>query len=459
MPHTRPALWRKRQNARRNREWEQSSGDEGCWGGNEARGEAQTKRSQGASRRFKNISANQYALQLVRDRLRKRHASSTLNTDASIGCKIVAVTRHPHRPRYHRAPRTTASLLSPSLVPCRLRTMPAVTSDSPAAAAYSPSLEYLSTGSVGGGYLRSSSFSIASADPFAATLSVSDDSTHHTTMSRTRPTPGIPLGSTALCEVLDVYGAPVSIARLAASSRTHCVLVFVPRDRVELAALVYAKVAHLLQQAGAKLVFVSAWLPAQARKFLTRFERVSPFPGALVCDPDATLFRRFHLTRSRLGAIATATAPRALRNALKNVTYRAQNRDIASTRTPSARLRCGAVVLRLPTAIEMCELSESSFGSIVSPNIVYQSAETTSNGTACHLDVVVCCGVHGAFVPDIDPSHLYRRFNNMRITGMKARQADLKEERIQRERTTKLVTQSRQRTSRQRTSRQRTWHG
>lgn len=330
--------------------------------------------------------------------------------------------------------------------------MSAITSET--AAAYSPSFEYLSTGSVGaGGYLRSSSFSLASADPFAATLSVSDDSTHHTNV-QPRPAPGIPLGATALCEVLDINGMPISIGRLATTATTHCVLVFVPRDSVELAALVYAKVAHLLQQAGARLVFVSAWLPAQARKFLARFERVSPFPGALVCDPDATLFNRFHLTRSRLSALATATAPRALRNALKNVSYRAQNRDIASTRTPSARLRCGAVVLRLPTAIEMCELSQSSLGSIVSPTIVYQNAETSSNGTACHLDVLVCCGVHGAFVPEIDPSHLYRRFNNMRITSMKARQADLKEERMQRERTSKLVTQSRQRTSRQRT-----WHG
>lgn len=325
--------------------------------------------------------------------------------------------------------------------------------------AYSPSVEYISMSSLNAAYMRSSSFSVASVDPFGAT--------EHTlgALSSSESSVGVKLGglrSSAPTEldvpdVLMTDGSRISVARLASTARTRCVLVFVPRDAVELAALVYAKVASLLHDTGARLVFVSPWTPPQASTFLSRFERVSPFPGVLVCDPDAALFAHYSLTRSKLGAVLSSSrrGPKGLRQALANVSYRAQNRDIASTRVPSARLRCGAVVLRQPSHMELMDLSHSSFGSVASPLAVYKTQETSSSGVACHLDVLAVCGVHGAFVPDIDPAHLYKRFNNMRITSIKARQADEKECRQQlRYRTSKVTPPPRTRTSRQRT-----WHG
>jgi len=117
---------------------------------------------------------------------------------------------------------------------------------------------------------------------------------------------------------------------------SQVVLVFVPRHAVELAGLVYGKVAHLLQQAGARLVFITAWAPDQALTFLSRFERVSPFPGALVCDPHAALFSAFGFTRSPLRALfatpkVSAPMRQGMRNAFSTVSYRAANRDIATT--------------------------------------------------------------------------------------------------------------------------------
>ena len=257
-------------------------------------------------------------------------------------------------------------------------------------------------------------------------------------------------GDLTRCEVYDVHGAAVTVGSLAAAARTHCVLVFTPRDAVEVSGLVYAKVAHALHAAGTRLVFVTAWLPHQARKFLARFERVSPFPGTMVCDPDAVLFARFGLVRTRLGALAAAMRPSGRPRS------RTMGRDISHTRTPSARLRSGAVVLRLPSALDVCEESISSLGlggGVGAPGVVYHRAESAAAGVACHLDVLVACGADGAFVPDIDAAHLYRRFHNMRVTSQKARQADAKEAKVQRLRGDKLAG------SRTRTSRQRTWHG
>lgn len=237
--------------------------------------------------------------------------------------------------------------------------------------------------------------------------------------------------------VLAPDGGPVHLSRIAAAARTLCVLIFVPRDSVELAGLVYGKVAHLLQQAGCRLVFVTAWAPGQAATFLSRFERVSPFPGALVCDPGGGLFAHFGFTRTKLAALLSGTSrlagPRhGMRNALAAAAYRARNRDLATTRTPSSRLRCGAVVLRSPSpsAFSPDGTPDSSFGSIVTPDVVYHGLEGAGSGAACHIDVLAACRVHGAFVPNIDPAQLYKRFNNMRVTSQKARQQDEKEARM-----------------------------
>lgn len=325
--------------------------------------------------------------------------------------------------------------------------------------AYSPSMEFVSASSMGASYMRASSFSVASVDPFGATeftlhgLSGSESSVE-------AKLTGLRAGSTSHLDAPDVFttdGNKISVARLASPARTHCILVFVPRDAVEMAALVYAKVAHLLHQTGARLVFVSPWTPPQASTFLSRFERVSPFPGVLVCDPDATLFAHYNLTRTKLAAVWSSSrrGPKGLRHALASVGYRAQNRDIATTRVPSARLRCGAVALRLQSNMDMMDLSQSSFGYSAAPQVVYSAHETSSSGVACHLDVLSICGVHGAFVPDIDAAHLYKRFNNMRITSIKARQADEKEGRqALKDRVSKVTPPPRTRTSRQRT-----WHG
>lgn len=239
--------------------------------------------------------------------------------------------------------------------------------------------------------------------------------------------------------VLAPDGGPVHLSRIAASARTLCVLIFVPRESVELAGLVYGKVAHLLQQAGCRLVFVTAWAPGQAATFLSRFEKVSPFPGALVCDPAGGLFAHFGFTRTKLAALLSGTSrlagPRGggMRNALAAAAYRARNRDLANTRTPSSRLRCGAVVLRSPSPGAVSRDSstpDSSFGSIVTPDVVYHGFEGAGSGAACHIDVLAACRVHGAFVPNIDPAQLYKRFNNMRVTSQKARQQDEKEARM-----------------------------
>lgn len=215
-------------------------------------------------------------------------------------------------------------------------------------------------------------------------------------------------------------GSPLDPAILYTGYSTYIVLIFVPRQAVELCALVYAKLAHLLHQASSRIVFVTAWIPDQATTFLSRFERVAPFPGSIVCDPDAALFSAFGLTRSPLKAFFSTTrvsAPmrQGVRNALSTVTYRAQNRDIGSTAVSSKRLKVGAVVL------------SSLRGYSKRPNVVYAAEETSLTGVGCYMDVLGACGVNEAFVPDIDVAQLYTRFNSMRATSIKARCADEKE--------------------------------
>ncbi|CAN8077115.1 unnamed protein product [Agarophyton chilense] len=198
------------------------------------------------------------------------------------------------------------------------------------------------------------------------------------------------------------------------------VLIFVPRHAVELCALVYGKLAHLLLQVGARLCFITAWQPAQATLFLSRFERVSPCPAAIVCDPHAHLFSAFGFTRSPLRALFAAnkvSAPmrQGMRNAFSTVSYRAQNRDIANTPVPSKRLKCGAVVMTTLRGYEK------------RPCVKYISEEHPSTGVGCYLDVLSACGVNDAFVPDVDVAQVYARFNNMRANSIKARHADQKE--------------------------------
>lgn len=215
-------------------------------------------------------------------------------------------------------------------------------------------------------------------------------------------------------------GSELDAERLYTGYTKHVVLVFVPRQAVELAGLVYGKIAHLLQQSGARLVFITAWSPSQARTFLSRFERVSPFPGSIVCDPHAALFTAFGFTRSPLRALfsgSKVSAPmrQGVRNALSTVSYRAQNRDIASTGVSSKRLKCGAVVL------------PSLRGYAKRPVLTYCNEEAPSTGVGCYLDVLSACGVNEAFVPDIDVAQVFSRFNSMRVKSMKERNADEKE--------------------------------
>lgn len=280
--------------------------------------------------------------------------------------------------------------------------------------------------------MRAPSFSFG-ADPFEG---VDDFDSFMFASSDVDPTEIVPTPrSLHSSEVYTPDGRPLPLAKLVAGAASHAVLIFVPRDSVEISGLVYGKVAHLLQQAGVRLVFVSAWTPSQASTFLSRFEKLAPFPGLLVCDPAATLFSQFGFMRSKLGALIPSSrfsAPmrQGVRNALSTVSYRAQNRDIAFTNVPSSRLKCGAVVMEPCAPVTTSSLSQSSTGSEFHLPIIYSSEESTSTGVACYLDVLSACGVHGAFVPEIDVAHLYTRFNTMRATLVKARSADLKEEKV-----------------------------
>lgn len=215
-------------------------------------------------------------------------------------------------------------------------------------------------------------------------------------------------------------GTPLLAERLYTGYCDLSVLLFLPRESVETCALVYAKVAHLLQQASTRLVFITAWSHEQASKFLNRFERIAPFPGTLVCDPSASLFTAFGLTRSPLRALfatngISAATRQGVRNALSAVTYRAANRDIGSTAVPSKRLKAGAAVLKCLRGYDKI------------PDVVYVAAESVGTGVGCYLDVVAVTGVNDAFVPDIDVPQLLSRFNCMRATSLKARYADMRE--------------------------------
>ena len=104
-----------------------------------------------------------------------------------------------------------------------------------------------------------------------------------------------------------------------------------------------------------------------------------------------------------------------VRNALSAVSYRAQNRDIASTGVSSKRLKCGAVVL------------QSLRGYAKRPILSYCNEEAPSTGLACYLDVLSLCGVNEAFVPDVDVAQVFARFNSMRAKSIKERHAEQKE--------------------------------
>lgn len=215
-------------------------------------------------------------------------------------------------------------------------------------------------------------------------------------------------------------GTPLPPERLYTGYCNLSILLVLPRECIETCALVYAKVAHLLQQVSTRLVFITPWTPEQASKFLARFERIAPFPGCLVCDPSATLFSAFGFTRSPFQALFASNALSApirqgVRNALSAVTYRAANRDIGSTAVPSKRLKAGTVVLK-------CLRGYSKL-----PDVVYAQTESITTGVGCYLDVLTVTGVNDAFVPDIDVAQLLTRFNCMRVTSLKARYADKKD--------------------------------
>lgn len=246
------------------------------------------------------------------------------------------------------------------------------------------------------------------------------DTMPNRTSSDASPKPEVDWAAVDSSHLFAPDGSRVDPTHLYTGYSTYVTLIFVPRQAVELCALVFAKLAHLLQQASSRLVFITAWTPEQATTFLSRFERVAPFPGSVVCDPDASLFGAFGLTRSPLRAffaVSRVSAPmrQGVRNALSTMSYRAQNRDIASTPVSSKRLKVGAVVLT------------SLRGYMKKPNIVYAAEESSLTGVGCYMDVLPSCGVNEAFVPDIDVAQLYSRFNSMRTTSLKARYADDKE--------------------------------
>lgn len=232
--------------------------------------------------------------------------------------------------------------------------------------------------------------------------------------------PAIDWGLVESAQLYAPDGACVEPSTLYTGYSTVSVLIFVPRQSVELCALVYAKLAHLFQQVKARLVFITPWTPAQATTFLSRFERVAPFPGAIICDSATTLFSAFHLTRSPLRALfagggVSAPMRQGVRNAFSTVSYRAANRDIATTAVPSKRLKVGALVVRCLR------------GYAKRPHVAYAGEELATTGVGCYMDVLSACGVNEAFVPDVDVAQLYARFNSMRVTSMKARVADEKE--------------------------------
>lgn len=104
-----------------------------------------------------------------------------------------------------------------------------------------------------------------------------------------------------------------------------------------------------------------------------------------------------------------------VRNAFSTVSYRAANRDIATTSVSSKRLKCGAIVW------------PSLRGYAKRPQIAYCNEESPPTGVGCYLDVLSACGVNEAFVPEIDVAQVFSRFNSMRVTSIKARTADEKE--------------------------------
>lgn len=71
----------------------------------------------------------------------------------------------------------------------------------------------------------------------------------------------------------------VRFEQFAVGLAKYTVFVFVTQKTVEVSALVYGRVAHLLHQAGARIVFVSPWSPKQASDFLSQFERINPVRG------------------------------------------------------------------------------------------------------------------------------------------------------------------------------------
>jgi hypothetical protein len=230
-------------------------------------------------------------------------------------------------------------------------------------------------------------------------------------------------GAARACVLLGPGGDKIRFEAVVSGLARWTVVVFVTQKNIEVSALVYGRVAHLLQDAGARLVFVSMWAPAQASAFLARFERVNPFPGALLCDPDAALFAACGFKRGALASLMPALhkpLKHGVRAAAAAASYRAANRDLATTATRAARVRTGAVVLAA---------TRHTVGAD-GPEVALRAEEGAENGAGpgCYLDVLPVCGVNGAFIPDLDVQHVVSRFQNMRNNAIKAQQESARED-------------------------------
>ena len=190
------------------------------------------------------------------------------------------------------------------------------------------------------------------------------------------------------------------------------VLVFVNRGGIELCGLVYGKIAKLLEQANAKLLFVCPWKPEQAREFLYWFERVVAFPGEIVCDPSLRLFHAFGFVKSMAQAML---APKLLapsspirqgfRHALDVMANRSNATGKLTSGVSSYRLGSGAAVI------------QQTRRKVRIPNLLYLDDESTTSGIGAYLDVMAACGVEGAFIPEFDTAALYARFNHIRLSS------------------------------------------
>lgn len=115
-----------------------------------------------------------------------------------------------------------------------------------------------------------------------------------------------------------------------------------------------------------------------------------------MCDPDAALYTAFGFKRGALASLIPSMGKplrHGVRNAVNAASYRVAHRELSNTHTRAARIKTGAVVLA----------NAKHQGDI--PGVLLRLEEAADTGPGCYLDVLPVCGVHGAFVPDLDVSH------------------------------------------------------